>query len=72
MSWQRYAWWASVAFGLSVIGIVASYLWDSSYFWWPLLFVLLACAVALPLVVVRPLLAMVKVLRSGAEPPPTD
>jgi hypothetical protein len=72
MSWERYAWFAYPTFGLCLILSVASYLWDANYFWWPMLFVLLACAVMFPLVVVRPLLAILDALRPDAEPNQED
>ena len=61
--WDRYAWVASAAFGLCVIGAVASYLWDPSFTWWPVMFVLLGTAFVFPLVVVRPLLAILSAFR---------
>ena len=51
--WDRYSWVAFGAFALCLIGAVASYLWDSSFTWWAILFILLGTAFMFPLVVVR-------------------
>src|SRR5262249_16017471 len=61
--WERYAWFAFPAFGLSLVGVVASCLWDDNYLWWPALFAVLACAVMVPLLLVRPLRAVLASLR---------
>ena len=72
MSWERYAWFAFPAAGLCLIGSVASYLWDTNYLWWPILFALLACAVLFPLIVVRPFLAILDAMRPDPEPTHED
>jgi hypothetical protein len=61
--WERYAWFAFPAFGLSAVAATASYIWDSDFLWWPALFALLGCAAMFPLVVVRPFLAILEALR---------
>jgi hypothetical protein len=61
--WDRYAWFAFAAFGLCMVAMVASYLWDDDYLLWPTLFAVIACVVMIPLVVVRPLLAILAALR---------
>ncbi len=61
--WERYAWFALPAFGLCFIGVVASYLWDDNYFWWPMLFAVLGCAAMIPLLVARPLRAVLAAFR---------
>jgi hypothetical protein len=61
--WERYAWFAFPAFGLCLIGVVASFLWDEYYFWWPMLFAVLGCAVMIPIVVIRPLWAVLAAFR---------
>ena len=72
MSWEGYAWFAFPTFGLCLIGSVGSYLWDTNYFWWPILFIVVACAVMFPLVVVRPLLAILDQLEPSSEPTQED
>ena len=61
--WERYAWFASAVFALCTVGAVASYLWDGNYLVWPFLFAVAASAAAIPLVVVRPLRAVIAALR---------
>jgi hypothetical protein len=65
--WERYAWFAFPAFGLCIVGFVASYMWDSDYLWWPALFAIVGFAVMAPLQVVRPLRAVLEALKPGAE-----
>jgi hypothetical protein len=65
--WHRYGWLASGAFALSVIGAVASYLWDSSFTQWPIAFVLVGTAFMFPLVVVRPVLAILAAFRDDSR-----
>jgi hypothetical protein len=64
---EGYAWFATVVFALCLIGGVASYLWDDNYLLWPTLFAVVAVAVVAPLVVVRPLRAMLASLRGTDE-----
>ena len=68
--WERYAWFAFPAFGLCLVGIVASYMWDDEWLLWPTLFAVLACVVMVPLVIVRPLLAVLAALRPDERPGP--
>jgi hypothetical protein len=70
--WERYAWFAFPAFGLCVVGVVASYVWDSDYVLWPLLFAIGGCAVVFPLLVVRPLRAVLETLSHDADSGPED
>ena len=56
-----------------MIGVVASYMWDSDYLWWPVLFAIVGCGVMVPLVAVRPLRAVLEALRPvGGEPSQRD
>jgi hypothetical protein len=70
--WEKYAWFAFPAFGLCLVGIVASYIWDDEWVLWPTLFAVLACVVMVPLVIVRPLLAVLAALRPDPEHPGAD
>lgn len=70
--WERYAWFAFPAFGLCVVAATASYLWDSDFFWWPTFFGLLGFAAMFPLLVVRPLLAILSALGHDDEPSEAD
>jgi hypothetical protein len=55
-----------------VVGVVASYVWDSDYVLWPLLFAIGGCAVVFPLLVVRPLRAVLETLSHDADSGPED
>jgi hypothetical protein len=66
--WERYAWFAFPALGLCMVGGVASYMWDGDYLVWPTLFAVAGCLVMLPLVIVRPLQAVLHAMRSEQEP----
>jgi hypothetical protein len=65
--WERYAWFAYPAFGLCLVGTVASYLWDDDYLVWPTLFGIAAFLVMAPLLLVRPLRAVLQAMRTDAE-----
>ena len=67
--WERYAGFAFPAFGLCLVGSVASYMWDEEWLLRPTLFAVLACVVMVPLVIVRPLLPVLATLRPDDERP---
>jgi hypothetical protein len=63
---EALAWIGYGALGLTMIGAVASYMWDDDYVWWPLLFAAIGCALLVPLILLPMFLAVFKT-DSGPE-----
>lgn len=65
---EAYAWIAFGAFGLSMIGSVASYLWSDAYLRWPVLFAVIAFAFMVPLIVLPPFRAVLAAFNTDSGP----